>query len=188
MSSVAETLAAIGVALDGVGRGWYLFGAQAALLRGSRRVTTDVDITVLPGDTEPAEILARLRSAGFSPRFELDDEFLASTRVLPLRYDAHALDVDIVLGGPGLEELFLGACESMDVGGAPVPVPTAEHLITMKLLAGRAKDLEDAEAVARAAAPDLTQVAALVDAIAEGLGEDDIRRALEELERRLAKR
>ena len=45
-SPVAELLGALGAVLDRLGVGWYLFGAQAALLYGAARLTADVDVTV----------------------------------------------------------------------------------------------------------------------------------------------
>lgn len=54
----------------------------------------------------------------------------------------------------------------------------------MKLLAGRPQDLDDATALVRAGA-DVSEVEPMVEAIAEGLGEDDIRDALVEVRRRL---
>jgi hypothetical protein len=184
-SPVADTLRALAAALQGVGQGWYLFGAQAALLRGSRRLTSDVDVTVLAGDEPTARLVERLAEQGIALRFGSDDDFVQRTRVLPLVHRDSGMPVDLVLGGPGLEELFLAAAEDLEVGGVRVPVASGEHLVVMKLLAGRDTDLDDAEAIVRALHLDLAPVAELVDAIAEGLGEDDSRAALEELRQRL---
>lgn len=46
-SPIVKTLDALRRALDGLGAGWYLFGAQAALIHGSARLSADIDITVL---------------------------------------------------------------------------------------------------------------------------------------------
>lgn len=176
-SAVADTLRDLSRALDGIGDGWYLFGAQAALLRGSARMTHDVDVTLLPGDTPPTHVVARLRDAGFSLRVQYADDFVKRTRVLPLVHDATQMPVDVVLGGPGLERLFLDASERMRIDTTDVRVPTPEHLVVMKLLAGRGLDLDDAVAIANAQTIDHGAVRLLVDAIADGLGEDDIRHA-----------
>ena len=42
----AEFFVDLAAALDAVGAGWYVFGAQAALVWGRPRLTTDVDVTV----------------------------------------------------------------------------------------------------------------------------------------------
>jgi hypothetical protein len=185
-SPVADTLRDLAAALRGVGEGWYLFGAQAAILRGSARVTMDVDITLLPGQADNAEILDRLRAGGFSLRVPDVDAFAARTRVLPMLHDATQMAVDVVLGGPGLEQLFLDAAETRTVDGVPLRLPTVEHLVVMKLLAGRPHDLQDALAMARSQALQREVVAELVDAIAVGMGEDDVRHMFAEFERLLA--
>jgi hypothetical protein len=97
------------------------------------------------------------------------------------------MPVDIVIGGPGLEELFLQDSERLLVGGVSVLVPTAEHLIVMKLLAGRSNDLLDAAAMARANEVDFDTVEQLATLIADSIGEHDILSALAMLRRSLAK-
>lgn len=185
-SPIVDTLRGLASALEGVGEGWYLFGAQAALLRGSRRLTSDVDVTILPGNVSTADLLSRLTANRFSLRVDDVDGFVARTRVLPLVHEPTRMPVDVALGGPGLERHFLEASEVLDLEGVRVPVATADHLVVMKLLAGRSKDLDDATAIAQAGGVDLDAVAELVTRIAEGLGEGDIRHALESLRRRLA--
>jgi hypothetical protein len=115
-SPVAETLGALASALDGLGVSWYLFGAQAALVRGSHRLTEDIDVTVLLGDVSPETLQASVRAAGFALRVEDVDDFVATTRVLPFVHETTRMPVDLVIGGPGLEELFLQDSERLLVG------------------------------------------------------------------------
>jgi hypothetical protein len=81
--------------------------------------------------------------AGFAPAFAFDDAFVAATRVVPMVHQASGMPVDIMLAGPGLEELFIGAAEPTLIAGVEVPVIRAEHLVVMKILTGRPRDLED---------------------------------------------
>lgn len=101
-SPVAEILGALGRALDELQVGWYLFGAQAALARGSRRLTEDIDVTVLLGEVTPELLINRLQASGFSVRVPNVEDFIAVTRVLPFVHDATMMPVDVVIGGPGL--------------------------------------------------------------------------------------
>ena len=185
-SPVAVVLADLAGALEGIGAGWYLFGAQAALLRGSRRLTADVDVTLLPSSHDTSALVERLERRGFALRVKADEPFLEATRVLPITHVATNMPVDVVLGGPGLEELFLESSETLEIEGVRIRVPTAEHLVVMKLLAGREKDLDDAAAIGRARELDHAAIGELVESIAVGLGEDEIRRALAELRTRLS--
>ncbi len=187
-SPVVEVLRSLAAALNGLGEGWYLFGAQAALLRGSHRLTADVDVTVLPGATSNVALARALTENGFSLRFADVDEFVARTRVLPVVHDATHMPVDVVIGGPGIEQLFLEESERMVLDDVEISIPSAEHLVVMKLLAARDLDLEDAAAIVQASDLDIQAVEALIEAIADGLGEDEPRRALEQLRARLGPR
>ena len=139
----------------------------------------------LPRETPTNELLARLQSRGFSLRVPDANGFVAQTRVLPMVHDASEMPVDVVIGGPGLEQAFYESARIHDLAGTAVRVPRPEHLVVMKLLAARPHDLEDAQAIARRPGFEQAEVAGLVEAIAEGLGEDDIREAYADLLARL---
>jgi hypothetical protein len=187
-SPVSETLRALASALDGLGVSWYLFGAQAALVRGSHRLTEDIDVTVLLGELPPETLQASVRARGFELRVTDTDDFVTTTRVLPLVHEHTRMAVDLVIGGPGLEELFLQDSERLLVAGVSVLVPSVEHLIVMKLLAGRPNDLVDCTAMVRANDVDMTGIEQLATVIADAIGEHDILTALARLQRSLSKR
>lgn len=86
--------------------GWYLFGAQAALLYGSPRLTADADLTVQLGHVPVEALVDALIRHGFDLRIS-DAAFVRTTRVLPIIHRSSAFPADVVLGGPGLEEAFL---------------------------------------------------------------------------------
>ena len=130
-------------AVDGLR--WFLFGAQAALLHGSRRLTHDVDVTVLASDA--TSLCETLQSHGFALRVEDVGGFVARTRVLPMTHEASGMPVDVVLGGPGFEEFFWQNRTHVDIDGVEIPVVRAVDLVLLKLLAGRPHDLDDARAV-----------------------------------------
>lgn len=79
-----------------------------------------------------------------------DHEFVQRTRVLPAVHSASGIPVDIVLAGPGIEELFLERAELRELRGEEIPVACPEDVAVMKVLAGRAKDIEDVLAIVRA--------------------------------------
>lgn len=155
--------------------GWYLFGAQAALLYGSPRLTADADITVQLGQVSPESFATTLQRHGFDLRF-VDDAFVRTTRVLPIVHRASNFPADVVLGGPGLEEAFLERATVRTVRGLKVPVASAEDLIVMKVLAGRRKDEEDVVAVlsAQQGKLDLALVRQTLRQLTEALAQDDL--------------
>ena len=168
-------------ALREAGVRWYLFGAQAALVHGAARLTSDVDATVLcdPGDV--VALTAVLAAHGFALR-PAPPDFIERTRVVPLAHVRTGMQADVVLGGPGLEEMFASRAVVRDLDGVPVPVAMAEDLLAMKILAGRPKDLDDVRALL-ASNPgrlDLDQTRAVLRELEMALDRRDL---LEELER-----
>lgn len=152
---IGDALAALADALVQAGIPWYLFGAQAAVLYGVPRLTADVDVTANVA-LDQVEGLARLLDeAGFAPRVRDVVAFVRRTRVLPLTHRPTGIPVDLVLAGPGLEEEFLERVRFLDLDGVRVPVIAPDDLIVAKVLAGRAKDLEDVRALLREQLPNL---------------------------------
>lgn len=168
---------------------WYLFGAQAALLYGSARLTADVDATVLLGDVSTQTLVAALEAETFELRID-DPTFVATTRVIPVVHRSTGLPADIVLGGPGLEELFLSRASERNVGGSRVPVAAAEDLIVMKILAGREKDKQDIVAVLRARRDklDLGAIRATIEMLEAALAQSDLMPLFDELEQQAVDR
>jgi len=148
-SPVAELLASVGRAVEPLGLRWYLFGAQAAIVHGASRLTADVDVTVDPGVRSTSELVGRFRREGLALRVT-DDDFVERTRVLPLVHEPSRILCDVVLAGPGIEELFFDRAVVQLLDGVSVPVAAADDLVAMKILAGRDKDLDDVRAVVRA--------------------------------------
>lgn len=183
---LADLLADLADAFARLQAPWYVFGAQAALIWGRPRLTTDVDVTVgtVPGGT-PA-LLSALESRGFAIRIDVSPDFVRQTRVLPLVHEPSGLAADIVLGGPGLEDDFLARAVRVDVGGVVVPVLTAEDLIVTKVLAGRPKDVEDIRGVLaeRGERLDLARIRDVLHMLEHALGQSDLPALFEaELER-----
>ncbi len=171
----AELLADLAVALDVVGARWYVFGAQAALVWGRPRLTTDVDVTV-KCSVSTEELVRALGTRGFSLRIDGTEAFIRTTRVVPLAHPASGLALDVVLAGPGLEDLFLERAVPIDVAGTVVPFISPEDLIVTKLLAGREKDIEDVRGVLseRGSALDLTQIRTTLGLLESALGQSDL--------------
>jgi hypothetical protein len=154
---------------------WYVFGAQAVNLHGFPRATADLDLTVDLGDRSVATFVAALSTAGFTARFR-DTAFITSTRVIPVVHDASGMPIDLVLAGPGLEQLFLDEAETRRIGRRSIRVLSLENLIVTKLLAGRPKDLEDVrELVARQPGLDRARIDALLQQLEEALDQSDLR-------------
>ena len=182
-SHIGEVLAALGTCFDSLGVRWYLFGAQAAIFHGVARLTADVDVTVLPEPHSTGRLASVMEANGFRLRVTATDDFVARTRVLPFVHSATRLPVDVVLAGPGIEEQFLDRAEFHVLEGVRVPIATVEDLVTMKILAGRPKDLDDAKGMLRAHSEevDLDHVRRMLQLLEEALSQSDLIPQLEQL-------
>ena len=147
MSVLADVARDIASACDLVGARWFLFGAQAAILRGVSRTTEDVDVTVDLGPATAHELARALDGAGLTLRVRDADEFIAATRVLPVWHQATGTPVDVVLAGSALEDRFFATAETVEIDGVAVRVASLESLVVMKILAGRPRDVDDATAM-----------------------------------------
>lgn len=173
--AVADVLRAAGAAMTARRVRWYLFGAQAAMLWGSPRLSVDVDITVAVDEAAIDELVAEMQKHGFDERLD-DPDFVARYRVVPLVHRRTGIGLDLVVAGRGLEEEFLDRAKSVDVDGTVVPVISPEDLVVTKILAGRPKDVEDARSViaARRTTMDVERVRTLLGLLEAMLTRGDL--------------
>jgi hypothetical protein len=185
--SVVDALTDLERALSGIDVAWYIFGAQAAIIHGAARVTADIDVTVDVAEKSTTQLVQAVVACGFTLRVEDDDdELIARTRVLPMVHEATSLPVDLVLAGPGLEELFFQRAERVEIGGHRFPVASAEDVVVMKILSGRSRDIEDVEAImaAKGTTLDFPHIEGLLATLEEALDQSDLLSQLQRLRRR----
>ncbi len=96
-AGLADLLADLAATLTTLRAPWYVFGAQAALMWGRPRLTTDVDATVKLEGADAETLVRALGVHGFTLRIEATPEFVRQTRVLPLRHERSGLDLDSTL-------------------------------------------------------------------------------------------
>jgi hypothetical protein len=181
-SPVADLLGDLAGAMDAQGIPWYVFGARAAILYGAARLTADVDVTISLSDPGSyPSLIATLTAHGFRLR-TTDPEFTARTRVIPLTHTPTGLPADLVLAGSGLEDRFFGRVTIHDLDGLRVPIASAEDIIIMKVLAGRAKDMDDVAAIAasQVGVLDARYIRQTLRELDEALTRDDLLTAFEE--------
>lgn len=159
-----------------------VIGGVAASLLGRPRVTRDVDVLVFVDEAAWSDFLARGVKFGFSPRRPDAIEFARTSRVLLVRHEPSGVDVDVVLGALPFEEEVIARVVPVEIGGIRIPLPTAEDLIIMKSVAGRARDVGDIESLL-AANPklDLRRVRRWVREFSTALAQPDIYERLQTL-------
>lgn len=175
-SPVAELLRDLAAVLSAHQARWYVFGARAAILHGSARLTADVDVTVgLPDAAAYPALITALESHGFELRTSAPT-FVERTRVIPVVHSRTKLPLDLVLAGSGIEDRFFARARTHQIDDVSVPVASAEDVVLMKVLAGRPKDLDDVVAVvaARAADLDTRYIQRTLRELEEALTRDDL--------------
>jgi len=165
---------------------WYVFGAQAAIIHGASRLTADVDVTVIYGDRSVENLIETLAAKGFDIRVADAVAFVAHSRVLPALHLKSRMPVDIVFGGPGLEEDFARRALECEIENVKVPIASGEDVVSMKILAGREKDLEDALSIISAQLEklDLRHIQKTLEMLEKALDRRDLLPLLNDLIRR----
>lgn len=144
-----SALEALGRILDRLGIGWVLAGALAAnRYRVTTRLTQDVDLLLSGHGPGLAALEGELRSAGFELR-----RASPGGELLRLRH-AELGAADLITAGTEYERQAISRarCESLP-SGIEVRVLAPEDVIVLKLVAGRAQDVADIEAILAAKVP-----------------------------------
>jgi predicted nucleotidyltransferase len=136
VGDLAETLRGLGIK-------FALVGGIAVALVSTPRYTADVDAVILDVDDRLEWLIAELVKAGFTTRATDQVAMTRRTRVLNLT-DRQGVGIDLMLGLlPFDEDLVARATEAKLFGDSRVPVALPEHLVVMKAIAWRPKDLQD---------------------------------------------
>jgi hypothetical protein len=169
-----ELLAALSRVLTAWGP-WYVFGAQAVVAYGVPRLSADVDVTIRLTPDTPSVFADAMRAGGFMLRVT-DPQFVERTRVMPFVHTATGMPVDMVLAGSGLEDMFLDRARTIDIGGTTVPILDLEDLVIAKVLAGRPKDIDDAQALWRVHGSrlDAVRIRGVLRDLEEALSQSDL--------------
>lgn len=180
MSALGDCLKAVAAVFAANELDWYVFGAQAVVVRGSPRATQDVDITVALHGLAAEDLEQALVAAGFRHRYpDLAEELLRDGSVFTL-FGPGGMDVDVVLAGSGLEALAMTRATPAFIDGVEVPVASATDLVVMKVLAGRGKDLDDVRALLGGGEVDLIEARDVLEQFEQALGQSDLVRALDD--------
>jgi hypothetical protein len=139
-----DALAALAKALDATRAPWMVIGAIAAISRGVRRLTTDIDATVRGDAVTIDGLLAELARHAIRPRIDDAAAFAEENLVLLLRHTPTGVDLDVSLAWSAFEHDALATCTEARFGRVRAPMSTPEALVVFKAVAGRPKDEEDA--------------------------------------------
>ena len=142
-----DALGALAQALAENGAPWMIIGGIAVIARGVRRMTTDIDAAVKGDAVAPERLVENLAKHGIVPRIAEALKFAEANLVFLLRHETTGVDLDVSLAWSNFEHEALAASTLTQFGSVRVPMCTPQDLIVFKAIAGRPKDVEDAEAL-----------------------------------------
>jgi len=133
-----------------------IIGGIAASLLGKPRLTADLDAVLIINIQDLPRLIATAAQQNIIPRIPDVENFAFKNRILLLRHQPSATNVDISLGILPFELEMVERSVIVEVSSLKLRLPTPEDLIILKAVANRPKDLEDIQAIA-ASHPDLDQ-------------------------------
>jgi hypothetical protein len=124
---------------------YMVIGGLANAIWGQPRSTLDIDITIWAPATNTAGLL-RVLARQFTPLVEDPEEFVARTRVLPVK-SRSGVKADLIFGGLPLEEEAIHRATAVPMHDTLVRFCTAEDLILHKIISDRERDQSDVQGV-----------------------------------------
>ena len=126
---------------------YMVIGGQAVLQYGEPRLTRDIDITLGVAIDRTSDILSLVQQIGLHAAVNDVVGFVKNTNVLPVSEGTTGIRVDLLFSFTPYEREAIGRATPIRVGNFPVQYATVEDTIIHKIVAGRARDLDDVKGI-----------------------------------------
>ena len=126
---------------------YMVIGGQAVLLYGEPRLTRDIDITLGVGVRELNKLKETISSLGLKILVERDEEFVERNMVLPALDEKSGIRVDFIFSFSPYERQAIERAKDIKMGRSLVRFASLEDVVIHKVIAGRARDLEDIKSI-----------------------------------------
>ena len=140
-------LAKLGQILESSGIPYMIIGGQAVLLNGEPRLTRAIDITLGLDASELNKVRDAVGRIGLRPVGEDLETFVRDTNVLPVADPASGVRVDLIFSFTPYESEAIRRAVGVVFDDVTVRFDSVEDLIVHKLVAGRARDIEDVSGI-----------------------------------------
>lgn len=140
-----KAVAAVARVLETFDEPTAIIGGIAVIASGFARLTSDIDCSIFAQRDEAARILSVFEKSGFTRRAPDTVAQAQLSSLVMVTHDATSIDVDIGLAQSPWEHQALTATVRGKYGKVNIDVPRVDDLLIYKLVASRAKDLQDAE-------------------------------------------
>ncbi|MCR4318054.1 MAG: nucleotidyltransferase [Planctomycetes bacterium] len=141
-----KLIARVAAKLDELGIDYMIIGGQAVMKHGEPRVTKDIDITLALDVSEANRIYAAMESLRLTS-LAGNEDFVRKTMVLPAKDEESQIGIDFIFSTSALEHEAIKRASSFEIEGTAAKFISAEDLVIHKIVAGRARDIEDAKSV-----------------------------------------
>jgi len=158
VTRLQKALTRLAADLNSGGLKWALVGGFAVTLRTEPRTTRDIDVVLaISGEREAEAAALHLRLRGYRDHpkggvIEWPDGRIATIRLVSPPFDDEdaGTEVDLLIASSGVETEVVAAADVLEfLPQVTTPVARAGHLLALKVLASRPKDLEDVRSLLR---------------------------------------
>lgn len=148
MTRLQRALARLVSDLRDLGSEWALIGGLAVSARAEPRATRDVDVAMaVDGDQDAEQVVAMLTARGYLVETVLEHKAvgrMATVRLMAPGKGLKGVLIDLFFASSGVEPEIVENADLVEIWpGMSVPLATTGHLVALKVLSSRPKDLED---------------------------------------------
>jgi hypothetical protein len=126
---------------------YMVIGGQAVLLYGEPRLTRDIDITLGVGVDELSRLKRVIPAIGLKILVKKEKEFVERNLVLPTMDQKSGIRVDFIFSFSPYERQGIDRGKDVKLGKTWVRFASLEDVVIHKVVAGRARDLEDVKSI-----------------------------------------
>lgn len=126
---------------------YMVIGGQAVLVYGEPRLTKDIDITLGLGLDGLHKIKGIVEKLKLKYLIADAEEFVQKTMVLPVINEKSGIRVDFIFSFSPYERQAIERANDIKMGNTDVKFAALEDVVIHKIIAARARDLEDVKSV-----------------------------------------
>lgn len=124
-----------------------IIGGQAVLVHGEPRLTKDIDVTLGVGVEEVERIQETVKKINLKLLVKDVHGFVKKTMVLPTADEKSGIRVDFIFSFSPYERQAIERAISVNIGRVAVQFAAVEDVVIHKVVAKRARDLEDVRSI-----------------------------------------
>jgi hypothetical protein len=126
---------------------YMVIGGQAVLLYGEPRLTRDIDITMGMGVEGLDRVKKIMATIGLKSLVQKEKEFVERNMVLPTIDKRSGIRVDFIFSFSPYERQAIERAKDIKLGRTSVRFASLEDVVIHKVIAGRARDIEDVRSI-----------------------------------------